>query len=343
MFEIAGQRGGGKVGLAGEGGEDVEVGEEHTLSVDEVDLGLLGFDLGLEDVGGICLADVAKLVGGGGGVLGKAEQSLAEDDGGLRGKGAVEGLVEVVADAEMLLRRGETVAGGLLAVDVAAEAELAAEDDGLREEGSLLAAAVLAAADVFAGVADRGVWWQAGLAGLARRSADEGIGFSECGIGVVGPGFKPGEGERGASGDVVEELGRGEVQAGVELRVFGFLEGEGVVGDRLGVAGRAGRGGLLALLLLGVLEAAGLGVGGFVGRGWRGRVFRQLQVGAGFRGRFQRAWFVGRASGSGRAGHRHAGHAVVLRVEVEGEHGAQGGEREGMSAMRHRRSVSFAG
>ena len=159
-----------EVWFAGEGGDDAEVGEEGALGVDGIYLGLLGFDFGLEDVGCVGLADVGELVDGGDGVEGELEQALAEDDGGLRGEGAVEGLVEVVADTEVLCFKADAIGGGLLAVDVAAKAELAAEDDGLGDEGALLAATVLAAADVFAGVDDGGVGREAGLGGPGRGS-----------------------------------------------------------------------------------------------------------------------------------------------------------------------------
>ena len=120
------------------------------------------------------------------------------------------------------------------------------------------------------GLGGRPAW-----AGLAEGAADEGVGFGEGGVGLVGKGLELWEGDGRAGGYVVEEIGRGEVFAGVEGGVFGFLKGEGVVGEGLGIAGGAGGGGLRALLLLGVLEAAGFGVGGSVSGGGGGRRRRE--------------------------------------------------------------------
>src|SRR6202012_2479134 len=104
----------------------------------------------------------------------------------LQGERGVEGAFDVSFDA--LLLRGETKLIGalLLAKGIAAQTELAAERDGLLNEAALLAAAVGAAANLIALVADDGIGQHAGLLRLAGGLRDGGLRGAECG--VVGSG-----------------------------------------------------------------------------------------------------------------------------------------------------------
>ena len=198
-------------GLSGEGGEAGEVREKHALAVGEIDFGLLGGDLGGENVGGVGLANAGELVGVGDGVESELEESVVEGDGGLGREGIDESGADVVVDAGGLGLESTLVCGGFGLEDVATEGEFAAEDEGLGDEGALFPAAVAAAADMVAGVADGGVWGEAGLTGLGGGPVHVSLRLGQRGVGAVGSGEEGFDGEGGSEDDVGEELGGGEV------------------------------------------------------------------------------------------------------------------------------------
>ena len=78
---------------------------------------------------------------------------MLHDDLSLRGERVEEGATDVISHARGLLRKADLVGPGLLTIDVAAQAELAAEHDLLRNVRALFTAIVFAAANVFSAIA----------------------------------------------------------------------------------------------------------------------------------------------------------------------------------------------
>ncbi len=164
----------------------MEGGDVVALRGQGVERGLLLLDFGLQDIGRIGLADVGELACGFGGIGGDGAELFAGVDLLLKGERGVEAAFDVGFDA--LLLRGECSFSGVLlrAIDIAAQAELAAERNGLLEEGALLAAAIGAATDLVALVADDGIGQRSGLSRLTGALRDGCLRGTEGG--VVGAG-----------------------------------------------------------------------------------------------------------------------------------------------------------
>lgn len=180
--EIAGEGREGKFGLADDGSEYAPGAQLFLLLGEDGERGLIGFDLGLEDVGLVSLADIEKLARGCDGVLGEGAEFGARFDHFLRGERLVERDADAVGDAQALFGGfglGLIAFGG---ENFAGEGEFAAENYVLLDVDALLAAAEGASANFFAEVADGGIGEQAGLKRASGGGADAGLGLGESGI-----------------------------------------------------------------------------------------------------------------------------------------------------------------
>ena len=166
----------------------MEGGDVAALGAEGVERGLLLLDFGLQDIGRIGLADVGELARGFGGVGGNGAELLAGVDLLLKRERGVEAAFEIGFDALLLCGECEFAGSLLCTIDIAAQTELAAERDGLLDEAALLAAAIGAAADLVAFVADDGIGHRSGLLRLTGAFGDGGLRGAECGVVGVGCG-----------------------------------------------------------------------------------------------------------------------------------------------------------
>ena len=102
ICEIAGEVRERKFGLADDGSEDAPSAQLFLLLGEDGERGLVGFDLRLQDVGLIGLADVEKLAGGFDGVLRESAEFAADFEHFLRGERLVVGDAHAIFDAQAL-------------------------------------------------------------------------------------------------------------------------------------------------------------------------------------------------------------------------------------------------
>ncbi len=161
--EIAGKPSERQVGLAGNCGELMKGRDVAALRRQGVERGLLLLDFRLQHVGRIGLADIGELARGLRSIGGDGAQLLARVDLLLQRERGVEAALNVGFDGLLLRGPREHIGALLLAINIAAQAELAAQRDGLLDEAALLTASVGAAANLIALIADHRIRKQTSL------------------------------------------------------------------------------------------------------------------------------------------------------------------------------------
>ena len=169
-------------------------------------------DFGLQDVGCIRLSHVGQAVGGLSGIAGESGETAAHLDRALSAQRAIEHLGDIVVHAHELGFGSDGIGLLLLLVDITAKAEFAAQHDVLGDKAALFSAAVGAATNLVALVADGGVGVERGLFGFRFRAVDHGRGLLQRGIVVVGHDDKGFQFERRTAGDCLQQLGRRDRQ-----------------------------------------------------------------------------------------------------------------------------------
>ena len=112
-------------------------------------------------------------------------------------------------DALLLGGERECIGVLLLAIDIAAQAELAAERDGLLDETALFTAPVGAAADLVALVADDGIGQQAGLLRVPGALGNGGLRGAEGWVVDMGGGKQHVQTQRRAACGAGQRVGLG--------------------------------------------------------------------------------------------------------------------------------------
>ena len=112
----------------------------------------------------------------------------------------------------------------LLLVDVAAQPELAAKNDGLLDETALFAAAERAATNLLALISNGRIGIETGLTRLFLRPANKSVGLFQRGIIGVGESLKIGERHWSSSRNILEQLRRGQIRSGLMFSILRFLQ-----------------------------------------------------------------------------------------------------------------------